>query len=134
VQPVEVLHPSVVQAIPSSQLGGGPPTQVPALQTSPVVHEFPSLQAVVLFAYWQPSTASQESSVQALPSLQSEAFGLWTQESVVSLQESLVQATPSLQLGGVPAWQAVSMQRSDPLQNCPSSHCPSSVHVGAGGT
>src|SRR5438876_11080289 len=35
-QPVAGLQPSSVQALPSSQLGGAPPTQCPALQESVV--------------------------------------------------------------------------------------------------
>src|SRR5438876_823450 len=45
VQPVAGLQPSVVQTLPSSQLGAAPPTHVPPLQVSPVVQAFPSLQA-----------------------------------------------------------------------------------------
>src|SRR5204862_6714367 len=45
VQPVAGLQPSVVQTLPSSQLGAAPPTHVPPLQASFVVQASPSLQA-----------------------------------------------------------------------------------------
>ncbi len=61
---------SSVQATPSSQLLGVP-AQAPSTHVSPVVHRSPSSQLAVLFAWVQaPSTGSQESSVQGLPSSQ----------------------------------------------------------------
>jgi hypothetical protein len=42
---------SVVHALLSSQLGGGPPAHAPLVHTSPVVHALPSLQAFV-FGVW----------------------------------------------------------------------------------
>src|SRR5439155_604420 len=54
VQPVAGLQPSVVQTLPSSQLGAVPPTQVPPLQVSPVVQAFPSLQGLVLLVCVEP--------------------------------------------------------------------------------
>src|SRR5438128_12077597 len=45
VQPVAGLQPSVVQTLPSSQLGAAPPTHVPPLQVSFAVQASPSLQA-----------------------------------------------------------------------------------------
>jgi hypothetical protein len=44
--PVAVLHVSVVQTFPSSQLGAGPPTHVPFAHVSPVVQASPSSQAI----------------------------------------------------------------------------------------
>jgi hypothetical protein len=41
-QPVAGSHESSVQTVPSLQLSGGPPTQLPPLQVSFVVQAFPS--------------------------------------------------------------------------------------------
>jgi hypothetical protein len=68
-------HESSVQGSPSSQVGGGPPTQTPSLQASFAVQALPSSQDAALGAFMQPSTGSQESSVQGLPSSQSGAGG-----------------------------------------------------------
>jgi len=70
VQPLPGLHPSVVQPLPSSQLGAGPPTQMPPEQASFVVHALPSLQGSVLFV-WLQVPAEHVSVVQTLLSLQS---------------------------------------------------------------
>jgi NAD(P)-dependent dehydrogenase (short-subunit alcohol dehydrogenase family) len=48
--PVAGMQESVVQTLPSLQLGAGPPTQEPAAQVSAVVHAFPSLQGSELLA------------------------------------------------------------------------------------
>src|SRR5205807_2570107 len=69
-QPVCVLHVSVVQTLPSSQLGAGPPTHVPLAQVSLVVHAFPSLHGLVLLVCTQPVWVLQLSVVQTLPSSQ----------------------------------------------------------------
>src|SRR5262245_12271098 len=63
-------QPSVVQTLPSSQLGGGPPTHSPPLQVSFVVHSLPSLHGSLLFTKVQPVAGLQPSSVQPLLSLQ----------------------------------------------------------------
>jgi hypothetical protein len=52
-QPSAGLQESSVQTLPSSQLGGGPPTQAPKAQASLVVHAFPSLHDAVLLANTQ---------------------------------------------------------------------------------
>jgi hypothetical protein len=70
VQPVDGLHPSVVQTLPSSQLIVGPPWHVPALQTSFAVQALPSLHGAVLLWWKQPLVGLQPSSVQGLPSSQ----------------------------------------------------------------
>src|SRR5436305_187463 len=48
-QPAAGSHESSVQRFPSSQLGGGPPVQVPPAQVSEVVQALPSLQGALLF-------------------------------------------------------------------------------------
>src|SRR5881628_1572520 len=70
VQPVPGSQASVVQAFPSSQLGGGPPLHCPPLQTSPVVQALPSLHDALLFTWTQPAEAVHESSVHGLWSSQ----------------------------------------------------------------
>jgi hypothetical protein len=95
VQPVPGLHPSVVQMFPSSQLGAGPPTQVPPLHVSLVVHAFPSLQEFVLFACVQPVPGLHPSVVQTLLSSQ---FGAEPPTQLPPAQVSfVVHALPSLQ-------------------------------------
>ena len=69
-QPAEGLHALVVQTLPSSQLTGAPPRHTPAAQVSPVVQALPSSQLAVFSTWTHPSVASQESSVQGLPSSQ----------------------------------------------------------------
>jgi hypothetical protein len=70
VQPAAGSQASLVQGLPSLQSGAVPPTQLPPEHASPTVQALPSSQLSVLFAYTQPVAESQESSVQALPSLQ----------------------------------------------------------------
>jgi hypothetical protein len=48
VQPVAGLQASSVQTLPSSQLGGDPPTHTPAEQVSLIVQALPSLHEAVL--------------------------------------------------------------------------------------
>src|SRR5439155_8645909 len=84
-----------VQPLPSSQLGGLPGLQVPPPQTSRPLQTVPSSHGFVLLACWHPFAASQESSVQTLP---------------------------SSQLGGVPGLQVPPPQTSRPLQTVASSH------------
>ena len=128
-QPVDVLHESFVQTLPSLQLGAGPPTQVPPAHVSAVVQAFPSLHDAVLFVLTQPVDVLHESFVQTLPSLQLGA-GPPTQmpplhvsavvqafpslhdavlfaltQPVDVLHESFVQTLPSLQLGAGPPTQ-----------------------------
>src|SRR3989442_1511122 len=67
-QPVAGLQLSVVQTFPSSQFGAGPPTHVPPLQVSFVVHGLPSLHGAVLFVWTQPAARLQLSVEQTLPS------------------------------------------------------------------
>src|SRR5438552_7737985 len=67
VQPVAGLQPSVVQTLPSSQLGAAPPTQVPPLQVSPVVQAFPSLQELVLLVCVQPVAEENRRAEQWIP-------------------------------------------------------------------
>ena len=60
----------MVQTLPSSQFGGGPPTQDPPEHVSAVVQALASSHGLVLFTFLQPAAGLQESSVQMLPSLQ----------------------------------------------------------------
>src|SRR5262249_26559846 len=69
-QPVAMLQLSFVQTLPSLQLGGGPPTPVPALQASLVVQALPSSHGPGTLVCWQPDAGEHESAVQTLPSLQ----------------------------------------------------------------
>src|SRR5439155_1019499 len=135
-----------VQPLPSSQLGGLPGLQVPPPQTSRPLQTVPSSHGFVLLACWQPFAASQESSVQTLPSSQLGAvpglqvpapqtsrplqtvpsshglvlFVCW--QSVAGWVGSSVQTLPSSQLGAVPGLQVPPPQTSRPLQTVPSSH------------
>lgn len=69
-QPAPATQASSVQAFPSSQSRGAP-AQAPSLpQTSPAVHESPSLQVTPARAVCTQPDASQESSVHSLPSSQ----------------------------------------------------------------
>src|SRR5438128_1649449 len=136
VQPVAGLQPSVVQTLPSSQLGAAPPTHVPPLQVSPVVQAFPSLQGLVLLVCVQPVAGLQPSVVQTLPSSQLgaappthvpqlqgsrvvSALGrlpwvvlLVCVQPVAGLQPSVVQTLPSSQLGAAPPTQVPPLQVS----------------------
>src|SRR5262249_58642626 len=49
VQPVAGSQLSAVQLLPSLQLGGGPPTQLPPAQVAAVVQALPSSHAAVVF-------------------------------------------------------------------------------------
>ena len=69
-QPVAGLQLSLVQTLLSLQSGGGPPTQVPPLQVSPVVQALPSLHGTLLLLWTHPVAGLQLSSVQPLLSLQ----------------------------------------------------------------
>src|SRR5207237_1169330 len=65
-QPVAGSHVSVVHTLPSTQLGGGPPTQTPPAQVSGMVQALPSLQGSV---FGVPPTHAAEPS-QVLPLMQ----------------------------------------------------------------
>jgi hypothetical protein len=94
VQPVAGLQPSVVQTLPSSQLGAAPPTQVPPEHVSLVVQALPSLHGAVLLVCVQPVIGLHASSVQTLPSSQ---FGAAPPTQTPPAQVSpVVQALPSL--------------------------------------
>jgi hypothetical protein len=66
--PVAWSQLSLVQGLLSLQFTAVPGRQVPNAQASPVVHTFPSSQALVLFAKTQPVAGSQLSVVQELAS------------------------------------------------------------------
>src|SRR6266849_2358938 len=144
VHPLAGLQASFVQTFPSSQLGAGPPTQVPPLQVSLVVQAFPSLQGLVLLVCTQPVAGLQLSSVQTLPSSQLGAgppthappaqvslvvqafpslqgLGLLTcTHPLAGLQLSVVQTFPSSQLGAGPPTHAPAAQVSLVVQAFPS--------------
>jgi hypothetical protein len=69
-QPTAESQVSVVQRLPSSHTGGGPPTQAPPEQVSFVVQALPSSHAATLFTLTQPIAGLHESSVQTFPSSQ----------------------------------------------------------------
>jgi hypothetical protein len=145
-QPSAESQESSVQRLPSSQSGGGPPTQAPSTQVSLVVQALPSLQAATLFTCTQPDRGLQESFVQPLPSLQlgggpprqdppehvspvvhgfpsSHGLALLVcVQPVAELHPSLVQALPSLQSGGGPPRQAPPTQTSPVVHAFPSLH------------
>src|SRR5439155_192593 len=120
-QPVEGLQVSSVQTLPSSQVGGGPPTHRPPLQASLVVQALPSLQGAVLLVCTQPVDGLQVSSVQTLPSSQ---LGGAPPTQWPPLQTSLVvQELPSRQgrallacTQPVVAWQLSSVHALKSLQ------------------
>jgi hypothetical protein len=70
VQPIAESQVSVVQTLPSLQLAGAPPTQLPPEQVSLVVQALPSLHGSLFGVCTQPLAGSQESVVHGLPSLQ----------------------------------------------------------------
>jgi hypothetical protein len=120
-QPLPVLQESSVHRLASSQLGAGPPTQLPPAQLSAVVQALLSSQESVLFEFTQPLPVSQKSSVHRLASLQLGA-GPPTQLPPEQLS-AVVQALLSLQ-GAVlfaftqplPGLQESSVQRLESLQ------------------
>ncbi len=150
-QPVAGMHESAVHTLPSSQFGGAPPTHDPPEQVSPVVHAFPSLQAAVLLACWQPDAGMHESVVHtfpssqfgagppthappeqvsavvhALPSLQGAVlFACWQPDTW--LHESVVHTFPSSQLGAGPPTHAPPEQASPVVHAFPSLHGPGTL-------
>ena len=143
--PVAGSHESSVQTLPSSQSGGGPPMHTPAEQVSAVVQALPSSHDAVLFVWTHPVAGSHESSVQALPSVQSgggpptqvppaqasgvvhgfpssqDAVLFMCTHPVAELHESFVQTSPSSQSGGAPPTHAPAEQVSPVVQASPSS-------------
>ena len=94
-QPVMASQSSVVHNVPSSQLVAVPGKQMPPAHKSGTVQALLSLHGATLFVKMQPFLASQVSSVQTLPSLQTmSAPGMQTAAPQVS---PLVQALPSSQ-------------------------------------
>src|SRR5437899_2661924 len=93
--PLAGSQESFVQGLPSSQIVGAPPAQVPPLQVSAVVQALPSSHEALLFAWTHPLAGSQESFVQGLP---------------------------SSQLLGAPPWQTPAKHVSDVVQAFLSSH------------
>jgi hypothetical protein len=99
-QPVDGLQLSVVQTLPSSQFGAGPPWQLPPPHVSFVVHAFPSLHGAVLGVWTQPAGAPNPA----------------------GLHESSVQGLLSLQSSGGPPWQLPPPHVSFVVHTFPSSH------------
>ena len=135
-----------MQTLPSSQSGGGPPTQAPPEHVSAVVQASPSSHGAVLFWDKHPMSGRHESSVQTLPSSQSSGgppaqapseqaspvvqtfpsshgavLFVWTQP-VAGAHESSVQRLPSSQSGGAPPTQVPPEHVSFVVQASPSSH------------
>ncbi len=95
IQPEPGSQLSRVQGLPSLQTFSDPALQTPPAQTSCSVHGLPSSHGAVLATDLQPSTGSQLSVVQSLPSLQSVA--LPPAQLPPAHASSLVQGLPSLQ-------------------------------------
>ncbi len=145
VHPVLLLQLSSVQGFPSSQMMAKPPTQLPAAQTSPLVHTEPSSQGAPLFVNTQPLMESQLSVVQTWPSSQGNALpgtqalaaqASPTVQTLLSVQlaefakltqpfsgsqASSLQGLPSSQLISLPATQPPPPQASPTVQTEPSS-------------
>src|SRR5206468_7220932 len=115
VQPVAGLQVSSVHRSASLQLGGGPPTQAPPPQVSPVVHALPSSQGAELLVFVHPVAGLQKSFVQRFPSLHAAEFPVCT-HPVAGLQESSVHAMPSSQFGGGPPTQMLPLQAPPVVQ------------------
>ena len=136
VHPLAASHPSVVHALPSSQLATPLGLHTPAVQTSPVVQASLSVHALVLLVLVHPSLASHPSLVHgllssqlgALPPLQTPATqaspvvhalassqgtlaAAWVQPLALS-QASAVHGLLSSQLGGLPPTHAPPAQTS----------------------
>ena len=126
--PVDGVQLSVVQGLPSLQLGVEPAAQAPLWQVSVPLQALPSLQDVPFATggFWQ-TPAVQTFEVQEFPSAQSLPLSQGRQpamgallQPVLALQVSVVQALPSSQSGVEPAAQAPLWQVSVPLQAFPS--------------
>src|SRR5437870_1936058 len=118
-QPVAGSRGSGVHAFAESQLGAGPPTQVPFAQVSAVVQALPSSHGKVFGGPTHTPAAQVSPEVQGLPSLQGRVFTAFTQP-VAGLQESVVHTLPSLQLGGGPPTQTPAAHVSAVVQALPS--------------
>ena len=149
VQPVRTLQASVVQVLLSLHAVSGSsavPEQVPAVHLSPVVHALPSVQGSEFGVLAHPVVGLQESSVQALLSLQLTAtpaqapplqmspevhalpsehtavLAVLTQAPDATLQLSFVQPLLSLQLRTAPGTHALPLQTSPTVHGLPSVH------------
>ena len=103
-QPLAASQLSVVQGLLSLQFTLGSmavPTQVPVVQTSPLVQALPSLQSRLVGVWTQPLAGVQESVVQALPSSQARLPPLQTLAAQTSFW---LQALPSSQLAVLAVW------------------------------
>jgi len=145
-QPLAAMHESVVQSLPSLQLGGAPPTQEPTAHASLSVQAEPSSQGNVLSPCPQPVAGLQKSVVHNKPSPQSlvapGAQLLLAQTSptvhalpsshvavlatfwqpVAALHESSVHGLPSLQFRAGPATHVPPEHASPAVHSVPSLH------------
>src|SRR5436190_15801796 len=93
-QPLAGSQLSAVHALPSSQLGPGPPAHDPPVHASPVVQALSSLHGLLLLLWVQPLLGSQPSVMQTLLLLQ---LGAGPPAQLPPLQASaVVHAFPSL--------------------------------------
>ena len=99
-QPSAGSHESVVHTLLSLQLRGGPGLHVPPPQTSRPLHTVPSSHGLVLLTCWQPLTASHESVVHTLLSLQS--------SGAPPTQVPVAQVSPAVQ--ALPSWHGFALK------------------------
>jgi hypothetical protein len=125
-QPLAGLQVSVVQPLPSLHAVGPPPTQAPPEQVSLVVQALPSLQGPLLFTCTQPVAEAHESSVHALPSLQS--GGAPPTQTPPAQVSFVVQALPSLQRSVLLVNTQTPLGQVSVVQPLVSSHWLSWVH------
>ena len=124
-QPDSGRQTSSVQGLPSMQLGGGPPTQTPLEQESPVEQALPSShEPGTAEPPWQSPSLQDSFTVHGLASSQLPLFGVCS-HPVCELQVSSVQGLASSQLVGPPAKQIPFWHWSPVVHSLPSSQGPS---------
>ena len=122
--PIPGSQESSVQRFASPQSGADPPTQLPRVHTSSVVHASPSSQAAVLFAKTHPIPESQVSFVH--PFASSQVIGAPPVHVPSAHTSAIVQALPSSQAfvlcvltQPIPALQESSVQEFASSQSSP---------------